>query len=39
LQRTNPVEAASAHRRMFSELIVLEARSKELRTRSIGAID
>jgi DNA primase len=39
LQRTNPVEAAAAHRRMFSELIVLEARSKELRTRSIGAAD
>ena len=39
LQRTNPVEEAAAHRRMFSELIVLEARSKELRTRSIGAAD
>jgi DNA primase len=39
LQRTNPVEAQQKYNRMFSELIVLEARAKELYTRSIGATD
>jgi DNA primase len=39
LQRTNPVEARQKYNQMFSELVVLEARSKELHTRSIGAAD
>jgi DNA primase len=39
LQRTNPVEAAKKYNQMFSELVVLEARGKELHTRSIGAAD
>ena len=39
LQRTNPIEAGQTHRRMFSELVVLEARREELRTKSLGAAD
>ncbi len=39
LQRTNPVEHQRAYNQMFSELVVLEARRKELHTRSIGARD
>jgi len=39
LQRTNPVEAQQKYNQMFSELVVLEARRKELQTRSIGALD
>ena len=39
LQRTNPVEAQQKYNQMFSELVVLEARRKELQTRSIGAED
>ena len=39
LQRTNPVEAQRKYNQMFSELVVLEARRKELHTRSIGAQD
>ncbi len=39
LQRTNPVEAQRSYNQMFSELVVLEARRKELHTRSIGAQD
>jgi DNA primase len=39
LQRTNPVEAATKYNQMFSELVVLEARRKELQNRSLGALD
>ncbi len=39
LQRTNPVESQRAYNQMFSELVVLEARRKELHGRSIGAQD
>ena len=39
LQRTNPLEAQQKYNRMFSELVVLEAKAKELYTRSIGASD
>ncbi len=39
LQRTNPVEARQKYNQMFSELVVLEAKGKELHTRSIGAVD
>ncbi|HET9647483.1 MAG TPA: DNA primase, partial [Microlunatus sp.] len=39
LQRTNPVEHGTAHRRMFSELLILEKRRQELQIRSIGALD
>ena len=39
LQRTNPVESAKKYNQMFSELVVLEAKGKELHTRSIGAVD
>jgi DNA primase len=39
LQRTNPVEARQKYNQMFSELVVLEAKGKELHTRSIGAAD
>jgi DNA primase len=39
LQRTNPVEAQQKYNQMFSELVVLEARRKELQGRSIGAQD
>ena len=39
LQRTNPVEAQQKYNQMFSQLVLLEARKKELHTRSIGAQD
>jgi DNA primase len=39
LQRTNPVESATRYNQMFSELVVLEARRKELHNRSLGALD
>ena len=39
LQRTNPVEAQQKYNAMFSELVVLEARRKQLQSRSIGALD
>ncbi|MET1005681.1 MAG: DNA primase [Propionibacteriaceae bacterium] len=39
LQRTNPVESPTKYNQMFSELVVLEARRKDLQTRSIGAQD
>ncbi|HYP44578.1 MAG TPA: DNA primase [Propionibacteriaceae bacterium] len=39
LQRTNPLEAPTAYNSMFSELVVLEARRKEMQTRSLGAQD
>jgi DNA primase len=39
LQRTNPVEAQRKYNQMFSELVLLEAKGKELHTRSIGAAD
>nr|WP_294695151.1 DNA primase [uncultured Friedmanniella sp.] len=37
LQRTNPVEEQQRYNQMFSELVVLEARRKQLQSRSIGA--
>lgn len=39
LQRTNPVEAQQRYNQMFSELVVLEARRKQLQSRSLGALD
>ncbi len=39
LQRTNPVDATLKYNQMFSELVVLEARRKQLQSRSIGALD
>jgi len=39
LQRTNPVESATRYNAMFSELVVLEAKRKELQNRSLGAQD
>ncbi len=39
LQRTNPVESPTKYNQMFSELVVLEARRKELQSRSLGALD
>jgi DNA primase len=39
LQRTNPVEARQKYNQMFSELVRLEAKGKELHSRSIGAAD
>ncbi len=39
LQRTNPVDSATTYNQMFSELVVLEARRKELQNRSLGAQD
>jgi DNA primase len=39
LQRTNPVEAPVKYNQMFSELVVLEARRKDMQTRSLGAQD
>jgi DNA primase len=39
LQRTSPIEAQRSYNQMFSELVGLEARRKELHTRSIGAAD
>ena len=39
LQRTNPVEAQQKYNSMFSELVVLEARRKQLQSRSLGALE
>ena len=39
LQRTNPVEHPTKYNQMFSELVVLEARRKQLQARSLGAED
>ena len=39
LQRTNPVEHPTKYNQMFSELVVLEARRKQLQGRSLGAED
>ena len=39
LQRTNPVESPTKYNQMFSELVVLEARRKDLQSRSLGAQD
>jgi len=39
LQRTNPVESPTKYNQMFSELVVLEARRKDLQIRSLGAQD
>jgi DNA primase len=39
LQRTNPVEHGTAHRRMFAELLALETRRQELQARTLGSID
>lgn len=38
LQRTNPVEHETEHKRMFSELLALETRRKRLQALSAGAI-
>jgi DNA primase len=39
LQRTNPVESPTKYNQMFSELVVLEARRKDLQSRSLGVQD
>ncbi len=39
LQRTNPIEHGTAHRRMFSELLALETRRQELQARTLGTVD
>ena len=39
LQRTNPVEHPTKYNQMFSELVVLEARVRQLQERYIGAED
>jgi len=39
LQRTNPVESPTKYNQMFSELVVLEARRKDMQTRALGAQD
>jgi DNA primase len=39
LQRTNPVEHPTAHRRMFAELLALEPRRQELQALTLGTID
>jgi DNA primase len=39
LQRTNPVEHPTRYNQMFSELVVLEARARQLQTRYLGADD
>jgi len=38
LQRTNPVDAAEEHNRMFGELLALEAYRRALRERAIGEL-
>jgi DNA primase len=38
LQRTNPVEHGTAHRRMFAELLALETRRQALQARTLGTI-
>jgi DNA primase len=39
LQRTNPLESQTRYNQMFSELVVLEARRKDMQTRALGAQD
>jgi len=39
LQRTNPLEQPTAHRRMFTELLALEPRRQELQARTLGTIE
>ncbi len=39
LQRTNPVDHPTKYNQMFSELVVLEARARQLHTRFLGAED
>ncbi|MEL4504434.1 DNA primase [Luteococcus sp. H138] len=39
LQRTNPVEHATEHRQMFSTLLELEVRRKQLQQTSLGALE
>ena len=39
LQRTNPVEETTRYNQMFSELLALEARRKDLQVLSIGDVD
>ena len=39
LQRTNPVDHASEHRAMFSQLLELEVRRKQLQHATVGALD
>ncbi|GAA1393905.1 DNA primase [Luteococcus peritonei] len=39
LQRTNPVDHASEHRAMFSQLLDLEVRRKQLQHASVGVLD
>lgn len=39
MQRTNPVEAAEAHREMFAELLQWETARKDLQTRSVAVAD
>ncbi len=39
LQRTNPVEHEAEHKQMFSRLLGLESRRKQLQQESVGAID
>lgn len=39
LQRTNPVDNPTSYNQMFSALVALEARRKQLQARSLGAQD
>jgi len=39
LQRTNPVDNAAEHKQMFSRLLELEVRRKQLQQTSVGALD
>ncbi len=39
LQRTNPVEKANEHKAMFSQLLDLEVRRKDLQRATVGALD
>ena len=39
LQRTNPVDNATAYNQMFAELVVLEARRSELHAQSLRGAD
>ncbi|GAB2485701.1 DNA primase [Luteococcus sediminum] len=38
LQRTNPVDEEQAHKRMFSQLLELEVRRKQLQQASVGLV-
>jgi DNA primase len=38
LQRTNPVEHATAYNRMFGELVALEQHRRTLREKAIGGV-